>query len=73
VLLGGGVTTVIFTYFFRVKSIWSQVGMTVALTGIIASVLFLIAVINHPFKGDLRVTPEGFQLVLEVFERSMGK
>jgi hypothetical protein len=54
----GGIITVVFTYFFGVKSLWSQSLMTAALTAVIAFILFLIFALNHPFAGGVRVTPE---------------
>jgi hypothetical protein len=64
-LWAGGVITVVFTYFFGVQSLRSQALMTAALTTLIAFVLFLIAAIDHPFVGDIRVTPEPFRQILE--------
>jgi hypothetical protein len=69
VLLVGGILTVAFTYFFGVKSMRSQALMTAALAGTIALNLFLIAAIEYPFTGGLRVSPEAFQQATEVFER----
>ncbi|HKR02930.1 MAG TPA: hypothetical protein VJT09_19790, partial [Pyrinomonadaceae bacterium] len=67
-LWGGGVVAVAFTYFFGVKSIRSQSLMTAALAGEIAFILFLIIVLDNPFHGYLRVTPEPMQQVLGKIE-----
>jgi len=64
-LWAGGIITVLFTYFFGVQNLRSQVLMTAALTTLIAFVLFLIAAIDHPFAGEIRVTPEPFMQILE--------
>ena len=69
VLIIGALLTVGFTYFFGVKSFRSQAIMTAALAGTIALNLFLIAALDYPFSGDLRVTPEAFQEVLAVYDR----
>lgn len=64
-LWGGGLITIAFTYFFGVKSIRSQALMTAALAGLIAFILFLIVVLDNPFHGYLRVTPDTMRSVLE--------
>jgi hypothetical protein len=69
VLVIGAVVTVAFTYFFGVKSLRAQLWMTAALAGTISLNLFLIAAVDYPFTGDLRVGPEAFQQALEVMDR----
>jgi hypothetical protein len=64
-LWGGGLITISFTYFFGVKSIRAQALMTAALAGVVAFILFLVVVLDNPFRGYLRVTPEPMQDVLE--------
>ena len=64
-LWAGGLVTIVFTYFFGVKSIRSQVLMTAALTGEIAFILFLIAMLDHPFRGDVTVGPEALLEIVE--------
>jgi hypothetical protein len=64
-LWAGGLVTIVFTYFFGVKSIRSQALMTAALTGEIAFILFLIALLDHPFRGDVTVGPEAFLEIME--------
>jgi hypothetical protein len=39
--------------------------MTAALTGEIAFLLFLIAILDHPFRGDLTVRPEALLEIVE--------
>ena len=73
VLVIGAVVTVAFTYFFGVRSFRSQALMTAALAGTIALNLFLIAAIDYPFTGDVRVTPEAFQQALDVMDRLAGE
>jgi hypothetical protein len=73
VLVIGAIVTVTFTYFFGVKSFRSQAVMTAALAGTIALNLFLIAALDYPFTGDVRVTPEAFQQALEVMDRLAGE
>ena len=67
-LWAGGLTTVLFTYFFGVKSVRSQAWMVAALTEMIAFVLFLVAVLDHPFRGDVRVSAGPFRFVQQRME-----
>jgi hypothetical protein len=69
VLITGAVILVLFTYFFGLRSIRAQVGMTALMTATITLNLFLINAIDYPFTGDLRIEPEAFRQVLE---RTMG-
>lgn len=64
-LWGGGLITIAFTYFFGVKSLRAQALMTAALAGVVAFILFLVVVLDNPFHGYLRVTPESMQEVLD--------
>lgn len=66
VMWSGGIITIVFTYFFGVESIRSQVLMTIALSGEIALILFLVITLDNPFKGTVSVSPEPLQNVLEM-------
>ena len=57
-LIGGGVTTVAFTFFFGVSDMRAQFLMVAALTGEIAFILLLLVVLDNPFKGDLAVSSD---------------
>lgn len=60
-LWGGGIVTVVFTYFFGLRNVRSQLLMTMALSLLISFVLFLIVALNNPFAGVARVGPEPLQ------------
>lgn len=64
-LLAGGIITVGLTYLFYLESFWVHGVLVAALTGMIAFILFLILLFDHPFTGDVRVPPEAFEQVLE--------
>jgi protein-S-isoprenylcysteine O-methyltransferase Ste14 len=70
VLLIGGVVEVGFTYLFGLRSTTVHVLMVAALAMIIGLVLFTIGALEFPFKGDVRVTPEAFESVLDRFSDS---
>jgi uncharacterized membrane protein len=70
VLLVGGVVVVGFTYLFGLENNTTHMLMVAALALIISLVLFTVATLNHPFKGDVRVGPDAFEQVLSRFESS---
>ena len=70
VLLVGGVITVGFTYLFGLRSTVVHVLMVAALALVIGLVLFTVAALDYPFKGDVRISPEAFKQVLGRFESS---
>jgi hypothetical protein len=70
VLFVGGVEVVGFTYLFGLESTTVHVLMIALLTLIIALVLFTVAALDYPFKGDVRIGPDAFEQVLERFQSS---
>lgn len=63
-LIGGGIITISFTYFFAVRTTAIQSLMTVSLTTLIAFILFLIYAIDRPFVGCVTVCPDALEDVL---------
>ena len=59
-----------FTYLFGLENTLVHTLMVAMLALIISSVLFTVGVLEYPFSGDVRVSPEAFELVLERMERS---
>ena len=72
-LIGGGLITVVFTYFFSAPSLRAQAAMTMLYAASLAFVIFLIVLLDYPFRGDLRVQPNSFELALVAFERLAGR
>jgi uncharacterized membrane protein YraQ (UPF0718 family) len=70
VLIVGGILVVGFTYLFGMENTFVHKLMVAVLALIISFVLFTIGVLEYPFSGDVRVSPEPFELVLERFESS---
>jgi hypothetical protein len=70
VLLVGGVITVGFTYLFGLRSTTVHVLMVAALALVIGLVLFTVAALDYPFKGDIRIGPDAFEQALGRFEGS---
>jgi uncharacterized protein (DUF983 family) len=70
VLIVGAIVVVCFTYLFGPESTLVHVLMVAALAMIIALVLFTVAALNFPFKGDITIRPEALEQVLGRFESS---
>ncbi len=68
-LVLGGVVTVGYTYCFGVEKLSAHAVMTATLAGMLAFILALILLLEHPFSGDLSVSPQAFKQVLERFEQ----
>ncbi len=59
-----------FTYLFGLENTVVHTLMVAALALVMGLVLFTVTVLNHPFKGDVHVDPEPFELELERFQES---
>lgn len=71
VMLGSGLITMLFSYFFRIGTIRVQVVMTALTGGMFGVVLFLILLFNHPYRSSIQVSPAPFvNLLEEVFPES---
>ncbi len=62
VLIVGAVLTVGITYCFSMKSLGSHVALTVILSGFLSLVIFLIVMMDYPFRGEFAVGPGAFEL-----------
>jgi len=70
VLIVGGSVAVGFTYLFGLDDTTTHTLMVAALALVISLVLFTVAALDYPFKGDVRVGPDAFELVLGRFQSS---
>ena len=68
VLLGAGVVTVGFSFFFSTINTTAQVLMTAGLAITISLVLLAILAMHHPFAGITRVEPDAFNQFLEIVD-----
>lgn len=68
VLIAGGILTVAFTYFFGVEDLKAHLLMTALVAATIALNVMLVALFSNPYKGDLRIQPEGF-----IYDQNMMK
>jgi hypothetical protein len=61
ILVGGGVLTVSFGFFFGMKAPWLHRLSIVSLTVLIVLILYTIHLIEYPFTSDVRVSPAAFE------------
>ena len=65
VLIAGAVITIGFSYLFGIRNVIAHSLITMLLAASIGLGLFLIAALEGPFSGSLRLPPEAFTAVLE--------
>jgi hypothetical protein len=73
ILVGGGVVIVLFTYMLGTKRVEVQAVMTGLLVVLFGLVLFLIAELNSPLAGYLKLQPTGFESVLDLMRTTMPR
>jgi hypothetical protein len=71
-LIGGGVTTVAFTFLFDVSDGRVHYLMVAAISGEIAFILLLV-VLNNPFRGDIAVSADPIREQAAHIESSLAK
>jgi hypothetical protein len=64
VLSAGAIVTIGFGLFLGVKNARAQAAITIALSATIGLMLFLVHVMDLPFRGDVRIQPHAFDAVL---------
>jgi hypothetical protein len=68
VVVVGGILTVFLTYFLALERFRVHLTMTIV-SGILVSLLiFMIAAVDHPFRGGVSIGPDSFQLVYDQLE-----
>jgi len=73
VLIISAVIIVAFTFLFSVKEAWQNNVMTAFLVFVNVLVLYLIYVLDNPFKGYDSIKPEAFQPLLDIITRIANK
>jgi Na+/proline symporter len=73
IMLVGGVIMVLYTYFFGVRNIRAQYGMTSALTIMISLILFVVYVLDHPFTGSGRVSAKPYDETMELMKKEYSE
>lgn len=68
ILLAGAAVTIVFAYLFAYRNRWSLTAIVGMLAFMLGLVLYLIAAIDYPFRGEVHVGPEAFANALETFK-----
>jgi hypothetical protein len=75
VLIGAAINIAV-TWFFRIKDTKMHIWMTALLSSLLGLMIFLVAAMDHPFRGHLSVGPEAFQIVydqtIQVYDQPAG-
>ncbi len=69
VLLVGGLSTIIFTYFFGAQNAKLQIIMTAMVTFVISLNIYLLFTFDDPFEGDVMIRPTAFETDLMMFRK----
>ena len=67
VIIVGALLTISFLWFFVMEQFWPQNLMTVLVSIFIGTMIFLIAIMDHPFRGKLSVDAQPFEMVYTNF------
>ena len=61
VLIVGGITTIMFTFFFGSENLMAQILMAAMLALVIALILFTVLLLDFPFTGGLNISSDAFK------------
>jgi uncharacterized protein DUF4239 len=70
VVLVGAFINIAGTWFFDMKSRSMHMWMTVMFSGLLGLLIFLLAAMDNPFRGEISVGPEAFELVYQQLMKS---
>jgi hypothetical protein len=65
VIIIGAIITIVLTYFLALERWNAHVIMTTFAAIIISLLIFMIAVMDHPFRGEVSVGPDAFELIYQ--------
>lgn len=67
VVLVGAFLNIVLTLFFVTDNLTFHVWMTALLASLIGLLVFLIAAMDYPFRGEFSVSAEAFEIIYERF------
>jgi hypothetical protein len=73
VLVAGEIALVPFTYMFGTKRVFTQAVMTGILAGMLSLSLVLVAVLEHPYSGLVRVSTVDFQSIVDLTQSNVDR
>ena len=65
VIVAGAFLSLASSFFFRIEDVRLQAIQVVLLATFIGLVIFMILALDHPFRGDLGLRPDPYQLVYD--------
>ena len=65
VIIFGAILNIVITWFFKTDSFRVHVLMTAMFAALLGSLVFLVAAMDNPFRGEFSVGSDAFELVLE--------
>ena len=65
VVMVGAFFNIAITWFFYMKSESMHFWMTAMLSSLLGLLIFLVAALDHPFRGEISVGPQAFEIVYE--------
>jgi len=68
VVIIGGILTIFLTYFLALERFRVHLTMTIVSSILVSLLIFMIAAVDHPFRGGVSIGPDSFQLVYEQLE-----
>lgn len=68
VVILGGLLTVFLTYFLALERFKVHLTMTIVSSVLVSLLIFMIATVDHPFRGEVSIGPDAFQLVYDQLE-----
>ena len=69
VVILGAAASILLTWMFSVENVRRHLFLTGLYSGLIGLLIFLIAALDNPYRGEFSVSADAFELVLE----RMGK
>jgi hypothetical protein len=63
VVIIGGILTIFLTYFLALERFRVHLTMTIVSSILVSLLIFMIAAVDHPFRGGVSIGPDAFQLV----------
>lgn len=68
ILMAGAVFTIGFSYLFAYRTRGSLIAIVGLLAAMVGLVLYLVAAVDYPYRGEIRIGPEAFVHALHVFD-----
>jgi hypothetical protein len=65
IVLAGALLSIAVTWFFDMRSRSMHVWMTVMFSALLGLLIFLLGAMDNPFRGEISVSPEPFELVYQ--------